>query len=212
MSKEFVKTGTTTVGIVCKDAVVLASDRRATAGTMVVDRKAKKIHPIADKMMITTAGVVSDIQLLTKLIKAEVKLKDIQTGRATTVMETANLLAGLEYNNIRQPSMVIGIAAFLLGGHDKHGFHLYNIGPDGSISEKDEYDSDGSGSPFALGVLETGYKPGMDSDAGVKLAKKAVNTALKMDSATGNGIEVYIINSEGIKKVVDEKINPGLDD
>lgn len=209
MTKEFLKTGTTTIGVVCKDGVILAADRRATAGTMVVDKKAKKLHKIAEKMMITTAGIVSDIQLLTKLIKAEVKLKDIQTGRPTTVKEAANLLASLEYHNIRQPSMIMGIAAFLLGGVDNKGIHLYNIGPDGSITEKDDYDTDGSGSPFALGVLESEYKKGMDCDSAVKLAIKAINTSLRRDSATGNGIEVYLIQKQGIKKILDVEIDTG---
>lgn len=212
MSSQIVKTGTTTIGIICRDAVVLASDRRATAGTMVVDKKAKKILQIADRMMITTAGVVSDIQLLTKLIKAEVKLKDIQTGRPTKTKEAANLLASLEYANIRQPSMVIGIAAFLLAGHDADGLHLYNIGPDGSITEKDDYDTDGSGSPFALGVLEAEYREGMDVDSAVKLAKKAITTSLRRDSATGNGVEIYTISKEGIEKVFDKEIDTGLKD
>ncbi len=210
MSKEILKTGTTTIGVICKDGIVLASDRRATAGTMIVDKKAKKIHQVADRMMITTAGVVSDIQLLTKLIKAEIKLKDIQTGRATTVKEAANLLGSLEYNNIRQPSMIIGIAAFLLAGCDQHGVHLYNIGPDGSITEKEDYDTDGSGSPFALGVLESEYKHGMDCVSAVKLAKKAINASLRRDSATGNGVEIYLIKHDGIEKVFDAEIDTGL--
>lgn len=210
MSKDVLKTGTTTIGIVCKDAVILATDRRATAGTMIVDKKAQKVHKIADKMMITTAGVVSDIQLLTKLIKSEIKLKDIQTGRPTTVKEAANLLATLEYHNIRQPSMIMSIAAFLLGGHDQHGFHLYNIGPDGSISDKDDYDADGSGCPFAIGVLEGEYKKGMDVDSGIKLAKKAINASLRRDSATGNGIQIHVIKSDGIKKMLDVEIDTGF--
>ncbi len=69
--EERLKTGTTTVGIACKDGVVLAADRRATAGNMIVDKKAEKVHIISDDFAVTIAGVVSDAQLLIKLIRAE---------------------------------------------------------------------------------------------------------------------------------------------
>src|SRR3989344_1358670 len=137
--------GTTTVGIVCKDGIVLAADKRATAG-FVVNKHTQKIHRITDRMAVTMAGLVSDAQLLVKLIRAEVKLKDLQTLRTSTVKETANLLAGMLYMNLRKMSMVPGIVAFLLGGNDHEGSHLYDLGIDGSITEIEDYVSDGSGS------------------------------------------------------------------
>src|SRR3989344_154417 len=103
MNKEELQKGTTTVGIVCKDAVVLAADKRATAG-FVVNKRTQKIHQINDRMAVTMAGLVSDAQLLVKLIRAEIKLKDLQTLRKTNVKEAANLLAGMLYNNLRKPS------------------------------------------------------------------------------------------------------------
>src|SRR3989338_3135474 len=91
--------GTTTVGIVCKEGIVLAADRRATAG-FVVNKKAHKIIQITDTMAVTMAGLVSDAQLLAKLVKAELKLKDLQTNRTSTVKEAANLIGGLLYMNL----------------------------------------------------------------------------------------------------------------
>lgn len=202
--------GTTTVGIVCKDGVVLAADRRATAG-FVVNKKAQKIHKITDNMAVTMAGLVSDAQLLIKLIRAEVKLKDLQTLRTSTVRETANLLAGMLYNNLRRPSMVEGIVAFLLGGHDSQGSHLYDLGIDGSLTEIDDYVSDGSGSIFAFGVLEALYKKGMSVDEGVKLAQRAISAAIQRDVSTGNGIDVFVIDSKGVTQVVDRDVTPKIE-
>ena len=210
MDKKPVKTGTTLVGIMCKDGVVLAADKRATAGGMIVQKKTEKLHKIADRMLTGQTGLVSDAQLYTKLIKAEIKLKDIQTARPTTVKEAANLLASMTYANIRRPSMVPGIVAFLLAGYDEHGQQLFNIGIDGSISEVDDFESEGSGSVFALGTLEANYKKGMSTDEAVALAVQAVNSAMQRDIASGNGVDVYIITAKGIKhmftKLVDYSV------
>lgn len=197
---EKLKKGTTTVGIVCKDGIVLAADKRATAG-FVVNKKAQKVFQIADNMAITMAGLVSDAQLLTKLIKAELKLKDIQTNRKSTVKEAANLLGGMLYSNLRKPSMIQSIVGFLLGGFDKEGGHLYDLGIDGSITEVDDYVSDGSGSVFAIGVLEDQFKKNLSIEEGTKLAIRAIGSALKRDVATGNGIDVWTITSKGIESV-----------
>ncbi|MEM4306919.1 MAG: proteasome subunit beta [Candidatus Woesearchaeota archaeon] len=197
--------GTTTVGIVCRDGVVLAADKRATAG-LVFSKKEKKIHPIADNMVVAMAGLVSDAQLLIKLIKAELKLKDLQTGRYSNVKEAANLLAGMLYMNIRKMTMVPGIVAFLLAGKDNEGFHLYNLGIDGSITKFDDYTSEGSGSVFALGVLEANYKKGIGIDEGIKLAVRTVNAALQRDPNTGNGIDVVTVTDEGIKTVLEKEL------
>ena len=205
------QTGTTTVGIVCKDGLVLAADKRVTAGYLIANKKFVKVHQVADKIGLTIAGLVSDAQLLTKLVRAEIKLMEIQTHRKLTVKEASNLLAGMNYSNIRRPSMVAGIVGFLIGGHDdQDGFTLYNIGIDGSIIKKDDYDSEGSGSVFALGVLESDYRPGLSTEEGIKLVQRAVNAALQRDAATGNGIDVYVINEQGTKHVLTKTIDTGL--
>ncbi|MBA3063836.1 proteasome subunit beta, partial [Candidatus Woesearchaeota archaeon] len=97
-NENIMKTGTTTVGIMCKEGVILAADRRATSGNLISDKKAQKIYQINDDMALTTAGVVSDVQLLVKLIKAELSLKEIRTERKPNVKESVNLLAGLVYS------------------------------------------------------------------------------------------------------------------
>ncbi len=196
------KTGTTTVGIACKDGVVLAADTRATAGTMIVDKRAEKTHIISDDLALTIAGGVSDAQLLIKIIRAELKLKEIKTDKRSSVKEAANLLGGLLYSNIRRMSMLPGIVHFLLAGKDTSGMYLYDLFPDGSVTKVPDYVSSGSGSVFAYGVLETQYNPNMSTADGIKLAVKAVNTALQRDSASGNGVDVLVITDKEIKRVM----------
>ncbi|PIZ51338.1 proteasome subunit beta [Candidatus Woesearchaeota archaeon CG_4_10_14_0_2_um_filter_33_13] len=205
------KTGTTTVGIVCKDGIVLAADKRATAGTMIVDKRADKVHIISDDFAVTWAGTVSDAQLVTKLFKAELKLKEVRTNKRPSTKEAANLLGGLLYSNIRRMSMIPGIAHFLLAGRDVSGTHLYDLFPDGSVTSVPDFISSGSGSVFALGVLETHYKAEMNVAEGTKLAVKSINTALQRDSASGNGVDVFTITANEIKKVFHKELTYSLE-
>jgi len=211
-AKDFqLKTGTTTICIMCKDGVVLAADRRASGGGMVLHKRAQKIQPLTDLIAVTTAGNVSDIQLMVKLAKAEIKLKDVQVYRSSTVRETASLVAGMLYSTFRRPSMVLSIASLMMAGRDKEGFHGWELSPDGSMMEIRDYAADGSGMVFALGVLETLYKKNMSMDEGVKLAVKAVNAALLRDTATGNGIDVVTITDKGMQTVMEKELEIRLD-
>src|SRR3989338_1858823 len=206
MDNKEITTGTTTIGLVCKDGLVLAADRRATSGYLISYKKFEKIIAITENIAVTVAGTVSDVQLLTKYLKAELKLKDIRTGRETTVKEAANLLANFVYSNIRKFSIIPGISHFIIGGKDSSGFHLYDLSPDGSIVEVDDYISSGSGSLMVFGVLETLYKKGMSVDEGVKLAAKGINAAVQRDIASGNGIDIISITKDGIKKIFSKEL------
>jgi len=203
---ESTKTGTTTIGMVCKDGLILAADKRATSGYLIAWKKFDKIIPITENIAVTVAGTVSDVQLLTKYLKAELKLKDIRTGRETTVKEAASLLANFVYNNIRRFSVIPGISHFIVGGKDTSGFHLYDLSPDGSIVEVDDYISSGSGSVMVFGVMETLYKKGLTIDEGIKLAAKGINAAVQRDIASGNGVDIVSITKDGLKKVFSKEI------
>ena len=205
------KTGTTTICIMCKDGVVLAADRRASGGGMVLHKRAQKIQPITDSIAVTTAGNVSDIQLMVKLAKAEIKLKDVQVYRTCSVKEAASLVAGMLYSTFRRPSFILSIASLMMAGRDKEGYHAYELSPDGSMMEIRDYAADGSGMVFALGVLETLFKKNLTLDEGVKLAVKAVNAALQRDTATGNGIDVVTITEKGLQTVLEKELEIRLE-
>ena len=207
MENEIMKTGTTTVAIIAKECIVLAADKRATAGNFIAGKKVNKILPVADKMALTTAGSVSDIQLMVKLIKAELSLRKLKNGRENRVKEAANLVSGMVYNNIRKLTMIPGIVHFLFAGFDDTGAHLYDIYPDGSISEIDDFVASGSGGTFAFGVFDAQYKKDMTQDEAVQLALKAVNSALQRDSASGDGLDVVLVNKQGVKKIMTKDLS-----
>jgi proteasome beta subunit len=200
--KDITKTGTTTVGIVCKDGIVLAADKRVTSGYLVSYKEFEKIIILNKNIAVTVAGTVSDVQLLSKYIKAELNLKEMRTDRDVTVKEAVNLLGMLVYNNIRKMSMIPGISHFIMAGKDNAGFHCYDLGADGSIIKHDKFVSSGSGSVLAYGVLETVYKEDMTVEEGIKVAVKSINAAVQRDIASGNGVNVVTVTSEGVKNVL----------
>jgi len=205
------KTGTTTLALLCKEGIILAADKRATSGYLISHKKFDKIIKISDNIAVTVAGTVSDVQLLSKYVRAELRLKLIRTERIVTVKEAANLLSMLVYNNIRKMSMIPGISHFLIGGKDDSGFHIYDLAPDGSIIEIEDYTTSGSGSVMVYGVLETLYKKNMTLDEAVILSTKSINAAIQRDIASGNGINIYAITKEGVKKIISKDIDTKIE-
>lgn len=191
--------GTTTLGFVCKDGVVLASDSRATMGHFISDKDAQKIYSIEDKIAMTTAGLVGDNQALVRIMRAELALYKMQ-GKAITVKSAATLLANILHGRRMFPYWV----QLLVGGLDSEGT-VYEIDAVGGMGKK-KVASTGSGSPTAYGVLETEYREGLTIEEGVKLAIKSVKAALERDSATGNHIEVATITDKGYAKLSRDKV------
>ena len=199
-----IKTGTTTLGILCKDGIVLAADKRATAGSFIADKKVTKVEKITENIAVTFAGTVSDIQMLVKLIRAQINLDMLRKNKEPKVRQAARLLAHYSYTNIRQ--MFPGIAHFLLGGKDLSGFHLFEIYPDGSMSEVDTCIASGSGGILALSVLETNFKKDMTINEGIKLAVQAINAAINRDAASGEGMDIVTITKDGAQHVLTKQI------
>jgi proteasome beta subunit len=211
IEKNILKTGTTTLGLVCKDGIVLAADKRMSYGgeggvSLVAGKNAQKVVPINDKLVVTTAGVVSDIQFLIKLIRAELRLKEIKSKEEPSTGEAVNLLSSLVYQNIRKFSAVIGIAHFLVAGRDSSGASLYEVGADGSVSKIEDFVASGSGTVLVYGLLESEYKKHMSVEDGVKLAVRAINSSMKRDPGTGEGLDVFTITEKEIKQVLAQEV------
>ena len=209
LKKSMLKTGTSIVGIVCTDGVVLAADRRVTAGgSLIVNKDFTKIVTVNDSLLTAITGGVSDAQFLMRLISAELRLKELKSKRKATVKESASLLSSLTFRNIRQPTMIPAIVGSLIAGvDDDKTAHLYTIEPAGSISKVKDYDANfSSGMPYILGVLERSYKKDLNLKQGVELAIECLKASTQRDTASGNGIDVYTLGKEGVKKVVSQEI------
>ena len=211
MEPMLLKTGTTTIGIACKDGIVLAADKKMTLGGQIVSsKKMEKVVLINEDVAVTFAGLVSDIQLLVKLIKAQIKLDELRRGKKLKIREVASMLGNLVYNNIRKMSMIQGITGFMLAGRDSEGFHLYQLGYDGSLTKYDDYTTDGSGMMFAMGVLEAGYTKDISVEDATKIAIKAVSAAMERDTGSGGGIDIITVTKDGARKVMTKQLETKL--
>lgn len=210
LKNSILKTGTTILGIVCKDGVVMAADRQVTAGTIVMNKNFPKVNKINEYLVVSWTGGVADALRTSKLIAAELKLKELKSKSRPTIKQAANLTATITYSQIRQPSMIPSIVGTLIAGfNEDSSAELYTIEPSGSVYQVEDYDANfGSGMPYVLGLLERQYKKDMTIKEGVELAKEAIKSSTQRDVGSGYGIDVFTITKQGIKKVVDQEIIP----
>jgi len=209
LKKNILSTGTSLVGLVCKDGVVMAGDRKMTAGGQIVmNKNTQKVTAITDYLVISGTGTSSDIEVVKKLIRAQLKLKELKDKKKPTIKEAANMIAMMSYNNIRQPSMIPFMAGLMVGGFNKEGStELYSVEPAGSVMKIEDFDANfSSGMPYILGLLERVYKKDLSIEEGTKLAVEAIKSSSERDTASGCGIDVFTITKDGIKHVLKQKV------
>ena len=194
--------GTTTIGLVCSEGVVLATESRATMGHFIASKDAKKIYQVDDLVGMTTAGSVGDAQRLVKTMQVESKLYKMRRQENMSIKGITSLLSNILAGNRYFPFMV----QLVIGGVDKNGPGLYSLDALGGQLEENKAVATGSGSPFAYGILEDRYEENMPIDDGVNLAIRALHNVMKRDSASGNGIKVTKITSEGYFEIEDSVI------
>ena len=210
IKNSILKSGTTIVGIVCKDGVVMGSDRQTTAGNLVMSKNTQKAVQINEYLVTSGTGNASDIEMQKKIIAAELRLKQLKSKRRPTVKEAANLIAIITYRNIRQPTMIPSIVGTLVAGFNEDGStELYSIEPAGTAIKVEDYDANfGSGMPFVIGFLEREYDKNIDTKKGVEIIIEAIKSSTQRDIGSGYGIDVFTIKKEGIKHEIAQEIVP----
>jgi len=206
MMQDMIYKGTTTVGLICKDGVVLATEKRATMGNFIASKRAKKIYQIADRVAMTTAGSVGDAQFLARLMTVEAYLYNIRKEEKPTVKSIATVLSNILNSTRYFPYFV----QLLVGGVDDRGPSVYSIDPIGGAIEEKDIVATGSGSLTAYGVLEDRYSPDLTVDDGLGLVIRAIYSATRRDSASGDGMdavkitkdEYYQLSREEIEEVI----------
>jgi proteasome beta subunit len=199
--------GTTTVGVVCKDGVILASDTRVTMGYYVAHKQGKKVYQVDDHLAMTIAGSVADAQRVVDVLITNAKLYRIELGRPLPVSSAARLLANLLFSARYVPLL----AQVLVGGVDDTGPHMFSIDPFGSLTEE-KFVSTGSGSPVAYGILEDKFEEGAHVKEMLPVVVKAVNAAMKRDSASGDSYNVAVIDSKGYRDLSEKEKKQLLSD
>ncbi len=185
--------GATTVGVVCADGVILASEKRVTYGSFVMSRGGKKVFKITDQIGAACAGLVGDMQILTREVEAQANLFSMEVGRPISVRAAAKLMSNILFNRRYAPL----ITQTIVGGLDDEGPSLYVLDVLGSLIP-DKYAVVGSGTEIAVGVLEEGYKEGLGIEDAKALVTRAIKSAISRDAMSGDGIDFLIITKEGV--------------
>ncbi len=186
--------GAATVGITFDNGVVIGAEKRVLWGYTVVSKTGKKVFPITDNIIVGSAGVSGDYQMLSSFLTAESTLFELENRRPITVNAAAQLLSNILFSRKYMPYLTQTI----IGGVDQQGAHLYSLDLAGSLIEE-KYTAVGTATSLVLGVLEANYNENLTKEAAMELAIKAIRSASRRDAMSGDGIDLLVVTSEGME-------------
>jgi len=187
--------GATTIGVIFKEGVILASEKRVSYGYFIISKGGKKVFKITDHIGAACAGLVSDMQILVRDVEAYANLYRLDTNRPISVRATAKVTANVLFNSRFMPL----ITQTIVGGIDDEGASLFVLDVLGSLIP-DKYAAVGTGAEIAVGVLEEGYRENMTLKEARDLVMRAVKSAISRDAMSGNGVDFLIISKKGIEE------------
>ncbi len=186
--------GAATVGITFQNGVVIGAEKRVLWGYTIVSKTGKKVFPITDNIVVGSAGVSGDYQMLSSFLMAESNLFELENRRAITVNAAAQLLSNILFSRKYMPYLT----QTLIGGVDSDGSHLYSLDLAGSLIEE-TYAAVGTATSLVLGVLEANYREDLTKEEAIQLAVKAIRSATRRDAMSGEGIDLLIVTPKGIE-------------
>lgn len=191
--ENLIKTGTTLVALTTAEGVVMATDRRASAaGRFVLSKNARKVERVHPTAALAISGAVSPAQTLIENLRSEVSLYEIERDKRMSMQALSTLTA-----NLLKSGSFLGVVP-ILGGIDDDGHHVYDFDGAGGVSDE-PYVAGGSGMPLAYGALEDEYESGLSNSDGIRVATRAVRSAVERDTASGNGLNLAEITAEGVE-------------
>ena len=188
--------GATALGIKTREGVVLAADKRVAYGYLLMSKAGKKVFRVYDKAGIASAGFIADMQTLTRILEAEMRLYELESELKPRVYNLAKLLSLILYNSSRAAPYIVEM---IVGGIDDEGPHIYVLDPLGAVME-DDYAAVGTGAQLAISIVESEYKNDMGLEDARNLAIKAVKAAFSRDATSGDGIDLLIIGEKGSRE------------
>ncbi len=199
--KDF-KTGTTTVGLIAGESIVLAADMRASFGHIAYDEESKKLYKITDRIGVTNAGSVGDSLAVIRFLRSQARLYEIERDTKITPKAIVTYLSNVLNAHRYYPYS----AQFVLGGINK-GPEIFELTPYGGILKRDKFAVSGSGTEPAMTTLDQNYRKQMSEEEGIALAIKAVNAGRLRDIYSGGvSVAVMVINNKGIRELSDAEV------
>jgi proteasome beta subunit len=202
--KHILKTGTTTLGIVTKEGIILAADKKGTygggSGVAYVAGEIEKIKEFNKDIIMTIAGAASMCLRAIQTAKAQMRIKELKDKKKPTMKEIANLFSLIAIQSLQSG----GVVGFLMAGKENGKTILYEITPDGMVKEIKDWKIDGSGMTHVNPILDTEYKENLTLKEGIALAKRCIIGSSGRDPASGLGYQIWTITPDKIKKVEDK--------
>jgi proteasome beta subunit len=202
IDQEKLMKGTTTVGIVCADGVVIGADTRATMGDFIASSESRKVWKIDENLGLTIAGGVGDCLELIRVLKAQNEIYKMSENRPMSPKSATSLLSVI----LQQSKMVPYYVQLIVAGLDGDEPQLYSLDPFGGYDRESKFFSTGSGSLTAIGYLEDMYKKGMSTKDAIKGAARALAIAMRRDIPTGGGMIIAVITKSGYTEYSDKDI------
>ncbi len=187
--------GATAVGITYNNGVLLASERRISYGNFVVNKNTKKTFTVTDHVGAACAGMVADMQVLIRQVSALSKIRKLETRRDVQPNSIAKLMSVIMFERRYFPLLT----QVIVGGITNKP-EIYTLDPLGSVLP-DKYAAVGTGAEMALGVLDADYSDQLDEEKATSIALRSIKSSIQRDSASGDGIDLLIINKEGKKEL-----------
>ncbi|KAJ9195122.1 hypothetical protein DTO166G4_2881 [Paecilomyces variotii] len=195
-------TGTTIVGCIYDNGVVIAADTRATSGPIVADKNCEKLHYITPQIWCAGAGTAADTEFTTALISSNLELHSLSTGRRPRVVTCMTMLK----QHLFRYQGHIG-AYLVIAGVDPTGVGLYTVHAHGS-TDKLPYVTMGSGSLAAMSVFESTWKPNLNRDEAVALCAEAIKAGIFNDLGSGSNVDVCVIDKDKPTKLLRNYLKP----
>ncbi len=184
--------GATAVGITYNDGVLLAAEKRVSYGNFVVNKNTKKTFNVTDHVGAACAGMVADMQVLVRQVSALSKIRKLETRRNVEPNSVAKLMSVIMFERRYFPLLT----QVVVGGVTTGKPEIYTLDPLGSVLP-DRYAAVGTGAEMALGVMDAEFDENLDEEKATNLALKSIRSSIQRDSASGDGIDILIINKNG---------------
>jgi proteasome beta subunit len=209
-----IRHGTTIVAIRYADGVIMAGDRRATAGSSIAHRAMEKVYPADRHSGVAIAGAAGPAMEMVKLFQLQLEHYEKVEGSALSLEGKANQLAQMVRGNLAM-AMQGFVVVPLFAGYDlrRASGRIYTYDPTGGRYEETDFHADGSGGRDARTTIKLGWREGLSRDDGIELAVRALWQAADEDSATGGpdpvrGIYpiVATITAEGFTRAPESEV------
>lgn len=190
------KKGTTTLAFKFKDGVIVATDSRATAGAYIASQIVKKVIKINKYLLGTMAGGAADCQYWERVLSKECRLHELRNGQRISTAAASKLLCNIIYQ-YKGYGLSMGT---MIAGWDAKGPGLFYVDDDGTRLTHHMF-SVGSGSPFAYGVLDSGYRWDLSVKEAYELATNAIYVAGFRDSMSGGFLNLWHMKETGCEQI-----------